>query len=50
MRTFIRLNILSAILCACMADSESYIPLVILCINLLFISIPIIHELRKGEE
>lgn len=50
MRTFIRINALSAILCACMADSESLIPLAILSINLLFISIPLIREIIKSRK
>lgn len=47
---FYKINIASAILCACLVDSESMIFTAILAVNALILAIPVVREIKRGNK
>ena len=48
MKVFKALNILCGLLCACMLDSESWVPAIILAVNVLIFTAPLVYDDIKG--
>lgn len=48
MKVFKTLNVLCGLLCACMLDSESWVPAIILAVNVLIFTAPLVYDDIKG--